>query len=41
MGKERLRQKFMKTFEDMIMKNIVPVMTEIGHYLEEKVMVLQ
>jgi len=35
MEKELRRQEFMKSFEDMIMKNIVPVMTEIGHHLEE------
>jgi len=33
--KELRRQEFMKSFEDMIMKNIVPVMTEIGHNLED------
>ncbi len=35
MEKELNRREFMKTFEDMIMKSIVPVMTEIGKYLEE------
>jgi len=35
MEKELRRREFMRIFEDMIMKNIVPVMTEIGHYLEE------
>jgi len=33
--KELRRQEFMESFEDMIMKNIVPVMTEIGNHLQE------
>jgi len=33
--KELRRREFMKTFEDMIMRNIVPVMTEIGNHLQE------
>jgi len=33
--REKRRREFMKIFEDMIMSSIVPVMTEIGDYLED------